>query len=345
MAALVQLGELQLVHGDMVARQALAPAPAPAVGFQGKWSLNRVHCSAEDCPWRMHTSKMRNSTNVQVKVNPFKHTCLESTLRKETMSRANSRWVAEEVKRRVIKNHQVGTKELQKKLKEKFKIEVLPALEGKQQWDIVDPGFKLCPSVLKREAGRPRKSRIWPHGEGAGLGPRRRKCTRCGGSGNFSKFRDNAVDPAFVECFDEENEEQNDVFDTDPNNDPIEAPNDEKIDDENDDQIEDPIEAHIDDQNDDQIEAPNDEEKNDQNDDPNVVSNLLWFSVVGSNKVVAVSSEIVKVSTTKRKIEEAVSTRGTKSEVVAMSTMITRSKVVAMSTRITRSTMAKKIHE
>ncbi|KAM0876912.1 hypothetical protein ACQ4PT_035850 [Festuca glaucescens] len=254
MAALVQLGELQLVHGDMVARQALAPAPAPAVGFQGKWSLNR----------------------------------------KETMSRANSRWVAEEVKRRVIKNHQVGTKELQKKLKEKFKIEVpyMRAFNGKQH---------AMDSIY--------------------------------------------VDPAFVECFDEENEEQNDVFDTDPNNDPIEAPNDEKIDDENDDQIEDPIEAHIDDQNDDQIEAPNDEEKNDQNDDPNVVSNLLWFSVVGSNKVVAVSSEIVKVSTTKRKIEEAVSTRGTKSEVVAMSTMITRSKVVAMSTRITRSTMAKKIHE
>jgi hypothetical protein len=61
--------------------------------------------------------------NIQVKVNPFRHTCLESTLRKETISRAKSRWVDEEVKR-VSENHQVGTKELQKNLKEKFKIEL-----------------------------------------------------------------------------------------------------------------------------------------------------------------------------------------------------------------------------
>uniref|UniRef100_A0A453CUQ4 Uncharacterized protein n=1 Tax=Aegilops tauschii subsp. strangulata TaxID=200361 RepID=A0A453CUQ4_AEGTS len=33
-------------------------------------------------------------------------------------------------------------------------------MEGKQQWDMVDPGFKLCAPVLKRAAGRPRKSRI-----------------------------------------------------------------------------------------------------------------------------------------------------------------------------------------
>jgi hypothetical protein len=49
---------------------------------------------------------------------------MESTLIKETISRAKSRWVAEEVKRWVTENHQVGTKELQKKLKEKFKIDL-----------------------------------------------------------------------------------------------------------------------------------------------------------------------------------------------------------------------------
>uniref|UniRef100_A0A453FTC7 Uncharacterized protein n=3 Tax=Aegilops tauschii subsp. strangulata TaxID=200361 RepID=A0A453FTC7_AEGTS len=53
-----------------------------------------------------------NSTNVQVKVNPFKHTCQESTLRKDTISRAKSRWVAEEVKKWVKENQQVGPKEL-----------------------------------------------------------------------------------------------------------------------------------------------------------------------------------------------------------------------------------------
>ncbi|KAM0911757.1 hypothetical protein ACQ4PT_013237 [Festuca glaucescens] len=250
----------------------------------------RVHCPTDDCPWRMHASKIRNSTNIYVKVNPFRHTCLESTLRKETISRAKSRWVAEEVKRRVTENHQVGTKELQKNLKEKFKIELpymrvfngkqhamesiygqagniqqyvhayyyvarfkatyahaLPALEGKQQWDIVDPGFKLCALVLKRPAGRPRKSRIRPRSEGAGLGARKHKCTRCGGSGHFAKYCDNAVDPAFGECFDDENDGQQPVapddendahqphdFANDPNDDSdddqIEAPNDDQID-------------------------------------------------------------------------------------------------------------------
>jgi hypothetical protein len=49
---------------------------------------------------------------------------MESTLRNETISRAKSRWVAEEVKRWVTENHQVDTKYLQKKLKEKFKIDL-----------------------------------------------------------------------------------------------------------------------------------------------------------------------------------------------------------------------------
>ena len=72
----------------------------------------------------------------------------------------------------------------------------LPAMEGKQQLDMVDPGFKLCAPVLKRAAGRPRKSRIRPRSEGAGLGARKRKCTRCGGSGHFGKYCDNTVDPS-----------------------------------------------------------------------------------------------------------------------------------------------------
>jgi hypothetical protein len=94
----------------------------------------RVHCPTDDCTWRMHASKMQNSTNIQVKVKPFRHTCMQSTLRKETINRAKSRWVAEEVKRWVTENHQVGTKELQKKLKEKFKIDLpyMRMFNGKQ---------------------------------------------------------------------------------------------------------------------------------------------------------------------------------------------------------------------
>ena len=95
-------------------------------------------------------------------------------------------------------------------------------MEGKQQWDMVDPGFKLCAPVLKRVAGRPRKSRIRPCSEGAGLGARKRKCTRCGGSGHFGKYFDNTVDPAFGESFNEgfdENVGQQSVASTDDEND------------------------------------------------------------------------------------------------------------------------------
>ena len=94
----------------------------------------RVHCPTEGCPWRLLAAKMRNSTNVQVKVNPFKHTCQESTLRNDTISRAKSRWVAEEVKKWVKENQQVGPKELQKNIKDKFKIDLpyMRLFNGKQ---------------------------------------------------------------------------------------------------------------------------------------------------------------------------------------------------------------------
>ncbi|XP_020152563.1 uncharacterized protein [Aegilops tauschii subsp. strangulata] len=57
----------------------------------------------------------------------------------------------------------------------------LPALEGKQQWEIVNPGFKLSAPVQNRAPGRPRKTRIRSSSEGKGLGPRRKKCGRCEG--------------------------------------------------------------------------------------------------------------------------------------------------------------------
>ncbi|KAM0827538.1 hypothetical protein ACQ4PT_068152 [Festuca glaucescens] len=117
-------------------------------------------------------------------------------------------------------------------------------------WDKVDPGFKLCAPILKRAAGRPRKSRIRPRSEGAGLGAKRRKCTRCGGSVHFAKYCDNAVDPAFGESFDE-NVDTNDNHNEDPNEEENVDPNEEENDDHNE-------EAPNDDPNDDPSEVPND---------------------------------------------------------------------------------------
>ncbi|KAM0893020.1 hypothetical protein ACQ4PT_025377 [Festuca glaucescens] len=224
----------------------------------------RVHCPTENCPWRMLASEMRNSTNVQ-------HTCEESTLRKETISRAKSSWVAEEVKRWVTENHQVGAKELQKNIKDKFKIELpyMRVFNGKQQ---------AMDSIY--------------------------------------------VDPAFGESFDEN---------VDTNEDPNEEENVDPNEEENDDHNE---EAPNDDPNEDDPDDDHNEEA--PNDDPNeapidggqpsVVASSASFVVVSKNKV--------KAPTTKRRREEAMSTR---SKVDARSTRITRSKVDATSTRITRS--------
>ena len=75
----------------------------------------------------------------------------------------------------------------------------LPAMEGKQQWDVVDPGFKLCAPVQNRPHGRPRKTRIRAKSEGKGLGGRRKKCPRCGRLGHHGNKCKESIDPAFGE--------------------------------------------------------------------------------------------------------------------------------------------------
>ncbi|XP_024314867.1 uncharacterized protein LOC106865711 [Brachypodium distachyon] len=174
----------------------------------------------------------------------------------------------------------------------------------------------LCAPILKRATGRPRKSRIRPRSEGAGLGARRHKCTRCGGTCHFAKYCDNAIDPAFGDSFDENvgqqpvaTDEANVAhqphgFDDDPNDDFPDDPNDAPNDATND--------------------APN-EAPNDGNQPSLVVSSAS--SAVGLKKT-------VDVPKTKRRREEApISTRITRSKVVAMSTRIRRRKVAGMSTR------------
>ena len=42
----------------------------------------------------------------------------------------------------------------------------VPALRGKDQWEIVEPSIKLCPPVLTKPPGRPRKNRIRGSAEG-----------------------------------------------------------------------------------------------------------------------------------------------------------------------------------
>ena len=73
----------------------------------------------------------------------------------------------------------------------------VPVLLGKDQWDIVDPGFKLHAPVLTRPPGRPQKNRIRASAEGGVR--KKRKCGRCGGFGHIKRSCTNAVDPSYGE--------------------------------------------------------------------------------------------------------------------------------------------------
>ena len=73
----------------------------------------------------------------------------------------------------------------------------MPALLGKDQWNIVDPGFKLHSPVLTRPPGRPRKNRIRAGEEGHVK--KERKCKRCGIVGHIARLCTNPVDASFGE--------------------------------------------------------------------------------------------------------------------------------------------------
>ena len=77
--------------------------------------------------------------------------------------------------------------------------ENVPSIESQYQWDIIDPGFILHAPLQTRAPGRPKKIRIRSSAEGTGLGPRKRKCRRCGELGHFASKCKNAVDPSFGE--------------------------------------------------------------------------------------------------------------------------------------------------
>ncbi|KAM3371530.1 hypothetical protein ACQJBY_018765 [Aegilops geniculata] len=73
----------------------------------------------------------------------------------------------------------------------------VPALLGKDQWNIVDPGFKLHAPVITRPPGRPRNQRIRAGEEGRL--PKKRACKKCGVLGHIARLCTNAVDASFGE--------------------------------------------------------------------------------------------------------------------------------------------------
>jgi hypothetical protein len=61
----------------------------------------------------------------------------------------------------------------------------VPSIEAKHQWEVVNPNAP----IQTRAPGRPRKTRIRSSAEGSGLGPRKRKCKRCGGLGHIARMQ------------------------------------------------------------------------------------------------------------------------------------------------------------
>ena len=59
----------------------------------------------------------------------------------------------------------------------------VPALLGKDQWNIVDPGFKLHSPVMTRPPGRPKKNRYRAGEEGRV--PKKRACKKMWNSGAY----------------------------------------------------------------------------------------------------------------------------------------------------------------
>ncbi|KAE8818050.1 hypothetical protein D1007_04151 [Hordeum vulgare] len=73
----------------------------------------------------------------------------------------------------------------------------VPALLGKDQWNIVDPGFKLHAPVITRPPGRPRNQRIRAGEEGRLT--KKRACKKYGVLGHIARLCTNAVDASFGE--------------------------------------------------------------------------------------------------------------------------------------------------
>ena len=67
----------------------------------------------------------------------------------------------------------------------------VPALLGKDQWNIVDPGFKLHSPIMTRPPGRPKKNRFRTGEEG--------RQPKCGVLGHIARLCTNPVEASFGE--------------------------------------------------------------------------------------------------------------------------------------------------
>ncbi|RLN18050.1 uncharacterized protein C2845_PM02G15230 [Panicum miliaceum] len=86
----------------------------------------RAYCSRRDedkCPWWLHASKVDDTGAIVVKKNPCAHEC-SSTRRQKKVKNGTKYWVCAKVKDWLIADATIGATELQKKMKEHYKVSI-----------------------------------------------------------------------------------------------------------------------------------------------------------------------------------------------------------------------------
>ncbi|WVZ59241.1 hypothetical protein U9M48_009422, partial [Paspalum notatum var. saurae] len=86
----------------------------------------RAYCSRkkeEGCRWRLHDSIMKDNTTIKVKKNPHQHKCT-SARRSKNVKNATKFWICEQVKDWLMEDSRVGPKELQWRIKDKYKVQL-----------------------------------------------------------------------------------------------------------------------------------------------------------------------------------------------------------------------------
>ncbi|XP_052162013.1 uncharacterized protein LOC127779320 [Oryza glaberrima] len=79
-------------------------------------------CCDPDCKWRIHASRLQDEHSFQIKTVGSDHECTSTSFSSDKM--ASSKWVALNVMDWLVENPTLGPKELKRRIKEKYQVDV-----------------------------------------------------------------------------------------------------------------------------------------------------------------------------------------------------------------------------
>lgn len=122
------------------------------LAIREEWSFNtqysdkerfRAICSDEDCPWRIHASKLKGCNTFMVKKLPFAHTCgsaNKNDKKKGKARMANKNWIADRGKAILQEEATLSAKGLKERLEREYNMK----LEYSNVWK-GRPSCTCCP--------------------------------------------------------------------------------------------------------------------------------------------------------------------------------------------------------